>query len=78
MTDWTATEGSPFPLGATWLESAQAWNFAFYSKDAESVTLLLYAKSDLVNPVNTYRLDYLSLLKMPYWQVTALNHVDLL
>jgi pullulanase/glycogen debranching enzyme len=59
MTDWTALEGSAFPLGATWLESAQAWNFALYSKHAEGVTLLCYAPSDLVTPVLTYRLDYL-------------------
>ena len=52
-------EGSPFPLGATWVESAQAWNFALYSKHAESVTLLLYAEADLVTPVFTYPLDYL-------------------
>ena len=58
-TDWTTMEGTPFPLGATWVEEAQAWNFALYSKDAEEVTLLLYAESDLVNPVFTYRFDYL-------------------
>ena len=59
MTDWTAMEGTPFPLGATWVEKASAWNFALYSKDAESVTLLLYAEADLVNPVFTYHFDYL-------------------
>ena len=37
----------------------QAWNFALYSKEAEEVTLLLYAETDLVNPVFTYRFDYL-------------------
>jgi glycogen operon protein len=59
MIDWTATEGSPFPPGATWVEEAQAWNFALYSKHAESVTLLFYAEVDLFHPVFTYRLDYL-------------------
>ena len=57
--DWTTMEGTPFPFGATWVEEAQAWNFALYSKDAEEVTLLLYAETDLVNPVFTYRFDYL-------------------
>jgi isoamylase len=57
--DWTATEGTPFPLGATWVENASAWNFALYSKDAESVTLLLYTQADFENPVFTYRFDYL-------------------
>lgn len=59
MMDWIATEGSPFPLGATRLDNDDAWNFALYSKDAEGVTLLLYAEGDLVNPVFTYHFDYL-------------------
>ena len=33
--DWTVVDGTPLPLGATWIEDAQAWNFALYSKDAE-------------------------------------------
>lgn len=57
--DWTATEGTPFPLGAAWVEHASSWNFALYSKDAESVNLLLYAAADLVNPIFTHRFDYL-------------------
>ena len=32
-------EGLPFPLGATWIEEQQAFNFALYSKHAESVEL---------------------------------------
>jgi isoamylase len=55
---WEATEGLPFPLGPTRLEE-DAYNFALYSKHAESVTLLLYTKSDIVNPVLAYRFDYL-------------------
>jgi glycogen operon protein len=57
--DWTTTEGTRFPLGASWVEKEQAWNFALYSKDAESVTLLLYVETDLVNPIFTHRFDYL-------------------
>jgi isoamylase len=59
MADWTVMEGTLFPLGANWVEDARAWNFALYSKHAESVTLLLYAGADLVNPVFTYCFDYL-------------------
>ncbi len=59
MSDWIAAEGSSYPPGANWVESAQAWNFAIYSKFAESVTLLLYAESDLVTPVVRYSLDHL-------------------
>ena len=29
--DWTTTEGTRFPLGATWVEKDSAWNFALYS-----------------------------------------------
>ena len=57
--DWTATEGTRFPLGASWVEKDSAWNFALYSEHAESVTLLLYTDADLVNPVFTYRFNYL-------------------
>ena len=57
--DWTVVDGTPLPLGATWIEDAQAWNFALYSKDAEDVMLLFYADADLVGPVFTYRFDYL-------------------
>jgi len=57
--DWTTTEGTRFPLGASWVEKDAAWNFALYSEDAERVTLLLYAETDLVNPVFTYHFDYL-------------------
>lgn len=50
--DWERREGSPSPLGATWLESEQAWNFALYSRHATGVTLLLYG-DDPVTPVRT-------------------------
>ena len=49
--DATHDEGSPTPLGATWLADARAYNFAIYSRDASSVTLLLYADGDYVHPV---------------------------
>ena len=59
MTHWIAKEGTPFPLGVTWVESTRSYNFALYSKHAESVTLLFYGEADLVTPVFTYRFDYL-------------------
>ena len=59
MSDWIAAEGSPFPLGVTWLEEARAYNFALYSRHAETVTLLLYAADNLSTPVWQYRFDYL-------------------
>jgi len=57
---WASVEGQPFPLGVTWIEAEQAYNFALYSKHAERVTLLLYAEDDLTNAVFSCRLDYLT------------------
>jgi isoamylase len=56
---WEQTEGSPLPLGVTWIEEEQAFNFAVHAEHAESVTLMLYAATDLVNPLVTYRFDFL-------------------
>ncbi len=59
MSRWNAKEGSASPLGLSWVEAAHAYNFALYSKDAEDVTLLLYA-DDPATPVLIHRFDYLT------------------
>ena len=46
MTNWRSIEGTPFPLGATWLESEGVYNFALYSKHAQRVELLLFEERD--------------------------------
>ncbi len=56
---WEQAEGNPLPLGVKWIEEEQAFNFAVHSEHAESVTLLLYSDEDLVNPVLTFRFDFL-------------------
>ena len=56
---WEQTEGSPLPLGVTWIEEEQAFNFAVHAEHAESVTLLLYSSTDLANPLLEYRFDFL-------------------
>ena len=56
---WEQVEGSPLPLGSTWMEEEQAFNFAICAEHAESVTLLFYAPPDLVVPAFVYRLDFL-------------------
>jgi isoamylase len=56
---WEQIEGTPLPLGATWIEAEQAFNFAVHAEHAESVTLLLYTPADLVNPWLSYRFDFL-------------------
>ncbi len=55
--EWERVEGSPSPLGATWVESEQAWNFALFSRHATGVTLLLYGEADVVKPVFELKLD---------------------
>jgi isoamylase len=49
---WERTEGSPAPLGATWVESERAWNFALFSRHATGVTLLWYGDAGVVKPVS--------------------------
>ena len=56
---WFQTEGSPLPLGLTWIEEEQAFNFAVHAERAESVTLLFYSSNDLVSPLRTFRFDFL-------------------
>jgi len=56
---WEQSEGSPFPLGVSWIEAEQAFNFAVLAEHAESVTLLLYSSTDFVNPLASLRFDFL-------------------
>lgn len=60
MHDWFALEGSPSPLGVTWVEDEAAFNFALYSKHATAVTLLLYSEIDFSTPTYEHRLDSLA------------------
>jgi isoamylase len=64
---WASEQGSPSPLGATWIAAEQAYNFALYSKDAEQVTLLLYASQDLANPVLSFSFDRFKNKTGPVW-----------
>jgi len=56
---WEAVEGSPLPLGSSYLEDEQAWNFALYSERAARVALLIYGAQDVTHPLLTRELDYL-------------------
>jgi len=51
MGTWDAREGSPTPLGVTWVNEEEAYNFALYSKYSDKVTLLLYEAANLYSPV---------------------------
>jgi isoamylase len=54
---WDRKEGTPGPVGVTWLPSLNAWNFALYSRRATSVELLLYGAGDPTHPIFKVRLD---------------------
>ncbi len=54
ISNWARTEGSPVPLGVTWIPEEKAYNFSIYSKYADRVTLLLYSPADLRTPNFTY------------------------
>jgi len=56
---WAQTEGTPLPLGATWIEDEQAFNFAVLAEHAEGVTLLLYSGEDWSNPILTFPFDFI-------------------
>src|SRR5579862_2765467 len=55
--EWDRKEGTPGPMGATWVASLNAWNFALYSRRATGVTLLLYRAEDPVHPCFEDRLN---------------------
>jgi glycogen operon protein len=55
--EWDRMDGTPGPMGVTWVASLSAWNFALYSRRASAVTLLLYTEDDPVNPVFEQPLD---------------------
>src|SRR5450432_2756289 len=55
--EWDRKEGTPGPMGVTWVPSLEAWNFALYSRRATGVTLLLYSAADLARPVLEEHLD---------------------
>jgi isoamylase len=48
---WEREEGAPAPVGATWVEAEQAWNFSLYSRNATGVTLLIYGADDVRTPI---------------------------
>lgn len=47
----TTSDGSPWPLGVTWIEEEEAYNFAIYSKNARDISLLLYGEKNFSTPL---------------------------
>ncbi|WP_018617467.1 glycogen debranching protein [Segetibacter koreensis] len=56
---WESVEGSPYPLGATYIQEEDAFNFAIYSRNATSILLLIYSDKNFSVPIFTYDFDYL-------------------
>ncbi len=48
---WPELEGSPNPLGVSYVVAERAFNFALYSRHAREVTLMLYGADDMVAPL---------------------------
>jgi isoamylase len=57
LDSWSKVQGSPTPLGVTWIEAVKSWNFALYSTEATGVRLLIYSKNDFVRPIQSFDLD---------------------
>ena len=57
---WPRIEGSPTPLGVTYIPEERAFNFALYSQNAREVTLLLYGADDFVTPLAEHWLEPLA------------------
>ena len=55
--EWDRTEGTPGPMGVTWIPALSAWNFALYSRRASGVTLLLYSADDPIKPIFEQQLN---------------------
>lgn len=65
--NWEQADGTPRPLGVTWLKHEQAYNFAIYAENARSVTLLMYLKDELRVPWHSVMLDPLKNKSGPIW-----------
>jgi len=57
---WPRIEGSPTPLGVTYIAEEKVFNFALYSQNAREVTLLLYGADDFVTPLAEHWLEPLA------------------
>jgi isoamylase len=57
---WPSIEGSPTPLGVSYIPEERAFNFALYSQNAREVILLMYSADDVVTPLAEYWLEPLA------------------
>ncbi len=73
MNEWARAEGCLDPPGCSWVEEDKAWNFVLFSRSASGVTLLLYDRQELVEPVLEYRLDPTRNKSGPIWHCRVLR-----
>jgi glycogen operon protein len=62
-------EGSPSPLGASYLPFEQAYNFALYSRFATAVKLLVFGPDDFVTPLASFTFDPLQHKTVRVWHM---------
>lgn len=54
---WSVVEGQPYPLGVTWLPAEQAYNFALYSRSAQTVELLFFRDGHFDDATSMFLFD---------------------
>lgn len=69
LNEWEIAEGGIAPLGATWEDLEQSYQFVLYSKNAGAVVLLLYREDDLVNPVRMVPFEFPKNKTSRYWHM---------
>lgn len=57
MNQWTPKDGLSFPLGATWNNELQGFNFALYSKAATRLELYFFKKNNPQDVIFTFSFD---------------------
>ena len=75
MRNWRQSEGAAFPLGATWIEKQQSFNFAIYSESATHVALLFFNESDLGTASFRYEFDHRINKTGPVWHARVSRSV---
>jgi isoamylase len=54
---WSTLEGTPLPLGVTWIARDQAYNFAVFARHAVTIELVLFREADYGAPSFLLQLD---------------------
>jgi len=67
MNSWIAEEGTLGPPGVSWVEEADAWNFSLYSRQAQTLTVLLYGDHNYDEPIFEYEFDPFRNRSGPVW-----------